>query len=133
MGTAIVGCPSIAFGTNVLAYLASDGVTETGPATEDVELTENGAVDDSFCSGDVLNHGEFSATVIADDTVSVGSLVGTTESTVITYPLGSNTTAMTKTGSAYMKSAARTGSKNSPNTYAVVFRWETKPTEAVAT
>lgn len=133
MSTGIVGCPSIAFGSNVLAYLASDGVSETGPTIEDVETTPDGSGDDTFCPSDVTNHGEFSATVIADDTVSVVDLVKTTESTVITYPLGGNTTARTMTANAYMKSAVRAGTKNGLNTYAVAFRWEEKPTEVLAT
>ena len=128
-----IGCPSIAFGPNVLAFLASDGITETGPTTEDVECTPDGAVDDSFESGDVINWGEFSGNVIADDTVSVTALVGTTEAiTAITYPLGSHTTPRTMTGAAYMKSAARTGTKNGKNVYAVAFRWKTKPVEVLA-
>ena len=129
-----IGCPSIAFGSNVLAFLASDGITETGPTTEDVECTPDGAVDDSFESGDVINWGGFGGNVIADDTVSVTELVGTTEAiTVITYPQGTHTTPRTNTGAAYMKSAARSGTKNGKNLYAVEFTWKTKPTEALAT
>ena len=129
-----IGCPSIAFGSNVLAFLASDGITETGPTTEDVEDTPDGVQDDTFCPGDVINWGEFSGSVIADDTVSVTELVGTIEAvTVITYPQGTHTTPRTNTGPAYMKSAARTGTKNGKNVYAVAFRWQSKPTEALAT
>tara|TARA_R110001599_G_scaffold198180_1_gene394885 strand:+ start:516 stop:914 length:399 start_codon:yes stop_codon:yes gene_type:complete len=128
-----IGCPSIAFGSNVLAFLASDGITETGPTTEDVECTPDGVTDDTWESGDVINWGEFSGTVIADDTVSVTALVGTTESTVITYPLGTHSTARTMTGPAYMKAAPRNGTKNGKNTYAVAFRWKGKPTEVLAT
>jgi hypothetical protein len=128
-----IGMGDVAFGSNVMAFFADDGLNETGPIVPEVPCTAAGDTEDSFEVGDVRNWGEFSGTVIADDTVDTEELVRSTETTVITYPLGSNTTAKTKTGSAFLKSAARTGVKNGLNTYAVVFQWKTKPTTVDAT
>lgn len=128
-----IGMGDVAFGSNVLAFFADDGLTETGPVVPDVPCTAAGETEDSFEVGDVRDWGTFSGTVIANDTVDIESLVRTTESTVITYPLGGYTTAKTKTGDAHLLSAERTSGKNQLNVYAVSFRWKTKPTIVNAT
>ena len=128
-----IGMGDISFGANILVFLAADGLSEAGPTTVEVECTGAGEVEDSYEVGDVRNWADFTGTIIADDTVNVEELCGTTESTVITYPKGTNTTAKTKTGDAFLKAAPRTGAKNGLNTYAAVFQWKTKPTIVDAT
>lgn len=129
-----VGMGTIAFGSNVLVFLASDGITDTGPTVPSVPCTGDGETTASKETGDVVDWGGFSATIISDDTVNVKALVGTTEAvTVITYPLGSHTTAMTETGPAHMLEAPRSGAENGLNTYAAAFEWKTAPVVVEAT
>lgn len=129
-----VGMGTIAFGSNVLVFLASDGITDTGPTVPSVPCTGSGETTASKATGDVVDWGGFSATIIADDTVDIKALVGTTEaSTVITHPQGSNATSMTETGAAHMLECPRSGAENGLNTYAAVFEWKAKPVIVVAT
>ncbi len=129
-----VGMGTIDFGSNVLVFLASDGITDTGPTVPSVPCTGAGETTASKETGDVVDWGGFSATIIADDTVDIKSLVGTTEAvTVITHPQGSHAAPMTETGPAHMLEAPRSGAENGINTYAAVFEWKIKPTIVVAT
>jgi len=129
----LVGMGTMTFGSAGLTYKAEDGITESGPTGVAVECTGDGDTSDKMAAGDVVNHGTVSAVVIADDTVNVEDLVNTVDSLAITYPLGTHTTAKSKTGQAICTSAARTSAKNTLNTYAVEFTWSDKPVIVDAT
>ena len=128
-----IGMGDVEFGAIVFGFLADDGLSEDGPTTEAVPCTAAGETEDSYEVGDVRNWGTFSGTIMANDLVDEEILVGTTETTTITYTLSGNATAKTKIGSAFLVSLARTGIKNGLNTYASVFQWKTKPAITPAT
>lgn len=129
----LVGMGTLVFGSAGLVYKAEDGITESGPTGVAVECTGDGDTSDKMAAGDIVNHGTVSVVVIADDTINVEDLVNTTESLAITYPLGDNTTAKSKTGLAICTAAPRTGAKNTLNTYAMEFTWSDKPVVVDAT
>ena len=129
----LTGMGTMDFGGAGLIYKAEDGITEDGPIAVAADCTPDGATAMQTIAGDVVNHGTVGATVIADDTVNVEDLSGTTAVLTITYPLGANSTAKTKTGSAICTLAARTSVMNVTNTYAVSFTWADKPVVVDAT
>jgi predicted RecA/RadA family phage recombinase len=129
----LVGMGTLAFGSVGFIYRAEDGLTESGPEVPEVDCTPDGATSEQFESGDVVNHGSVEAVAIAVDTINTEDIVATTETLVITYPLGSNATAKTKTGPAICLKAARTTAKNTLNTYAVTYKWKDKPVVVDAT
>lgn len=127
------GMGTLVFGSAGLTYKAEDGISEDGPTAVAAECTGDGDVSEQMVAGDVVNHGGLSVVVIADDTINVEDLVGTTDSLAITYALGTDATAKTKTAQAICTSAARTSAKNTVNTYAMSFVWAAKPTVVDAT
>lgn len=127
------GMGTLIFGSAGLTYKAEDGISEDGPTAVAAECTGDGDTSDQFIAGDVVNHGGLSVVVIADDTINVEDLVGTTDSLAITYALGTDSTAKTKTGTAICTAAARSSIKNVANTYAVSFVWSDKPVVVDAT
>lgn len=127
------GSGDIEFGSNVLVFRAEDGITESGVVVPVVVTTPTGSATETKDTGDCVDWGTFGGVVIADDTVDVEALVNTSESTTITYPLGGNSTAKTKAGTAKMTQAIRSGAKNVTNLYNVEFVWTAKPTITDAT
>ena len=127
------GMGTMSFGATVLVWKAEDGITEDGPIGVAADCTPDGATANETVAGDVTNHATVGATVLADDTVNVEALVNTTAVLTVTYPLGTNSTAKTKTGSAICTLAARSSVMNVVNTYAVSFTWATAPVIVDAT
>jgi len=127
-----VGIGNLTFGSTGLTYRSEDGLSEDGPTVPEVNCTAFGETDEKYASGDVVDFGTVSATVICDHTIDVDALVSTTETLTVTYPITvtGNTSAATKSGEAFLVSAPVESNKNDLNVRTVTFRWTAKPTFA---
>lgn len=123
-----VGATDVTFGSIALNYFAEAGVN-AGASVAKVNATATGDVAEAWCPGDVKEYTDPTATAIADRTVDVFALVGTTETLTFTYVISEdgNSTNATLVGQAFLQSAGDTSGKNTLNVHDFVWTWEGAP------
>jgi hypothetical protein len=115
---------TLAFGTSLVGvFKAEDGIQLDGASVAEVQCTADTDTDEQYAAGDIVEHGQVSATLLLEDDTDVQALVGTTDTLTYTLPAGD-----TYVGQAFLVSAPLTASKNTEVTRATTFRWTTKPT-----
>lgn len=123
-----VGATDVTFGSIALNYLAEAGVN-TGASVAKVNATPTGATAKVWCAGDVKEYTDPTATAIADRTVDVLGLVGTTETLTFTYVISEdgNSTNATLIGQAFLQSAGDASGEGTLNIHDFVWTWEDEP------
>ena len=124
-----VGAVDVTFVGLAGSYLAEPGTTD-GATVAKVNVTPAGVTDAEYCAGDVKEQTDPTATLLADFTVDVNGLVGTSGLLTFTYPISNtgNTTNGTLSGTAFLQSASETSGQNARNVYDLVWVWEGVPT-----
>ncbi len=124
-----VGAVDVTFVGIAGSYLAEPGTTD-GASVAKVNVTPAGVTDAEYCAGDVKEQTDPTATLLADFTVDVNGVVGSTGLLTFTYPISNsgNTTNATLSGNAFLQSAVETSGMNVRNVYDLVWVWEGVPT-----
>jgi len=127
-----VGATDVTFGSIALNYFAEAGVN-AGASVPKVNTTPTGVTAETWCPGDVKEFTDPTATAIADRTVDVLGLVGTTETLTFTYVISNagNSSNATLIGQAFLQSAGETTGKNALNVHDFVWTWEDEPVYTV--
>ena len=120
MAGAQVGLGTATFGTVFVGVFdAEAGFTIDLGSVPEVNVQTDTDTNITYCAGDSIDIGQFSASIQIADGVDVSAIVRTTETLTVTLPNGDN-----YSGQAFLVSASAPTGANTKVVAALVFRWE---------
>lgn len=125
---------TITFGSVITGvWSTQDGLTYDGKSVEEIECTVDTDTTKTWLGSDLPDFGQFTSTIYVPSDMDLDAIVGTTETLTWTWPLGSDTTAKSISGSAILLSAPTTAGEDQLISASATFRWTGSTTTTAAT